>query len=143
SGKLHALGLETGDTVAIIGETCPEFLEIFYGCQYAGLLPCPLPHSIFLGGRNAFVERIAALGSAATAKLLCIPDSLMDLAKLWRSAGVRVISFSELHYVTCEEYLAPLGPDALAYIQFSSGSTADPKGVIISQRAVRSNVRGI
>lgn len=143
SGKLRALGLETGDTVAIIGETCPEFLEIFYGCQYAGLLPCPLPHSIFLGGRNAFVERIAALVSAATAKLLCIPDSLMNLAKLWRSAGVRVISFSELHYVTCEEYLAPLGPDALAYIQFSSGSTADPKGVIISQRAVRSNVRGI
>jgi len=143
SGKLHALGLASGDTVAIVGETCPDFLAIFYGCQYAGLLPCPLPHSIFLGGRNAFVERIAALVSAATAKLLCIPDSLADLAENWRSAGIQVVSFSELRNLAYEEYLDPLGPDALAYIQFSSGSTADPKGVIISQRAVCNNVRGI
>ncbi|MBJ6134425.1 AMP-binding protein [Ochrobactrum sp. Q0168] len=143
SGKLKALGLGIGDTVAIVGETSPEFLRLFYGCQYAGMLPCPMPYSIFLGGRRAFAVRIASLVSASAATVLCIPDSLATLAEFWRDRGIKVITFTELNSLPKRDHCAPLDSTALAYIQFSSGSTADPKGIVISQRAVCENVSGI
>ncbi len=40
---LLSSGLAPGDRVALIAETGPDFLSAFYGCQYAGLVPCPCP----------------------------------------------------------------------------------------------------
>ena len=39
--KLVSAGLKRGDRVAVIAETGPEFMAVFFGCQYAGLVPCP------------------------------------------------------------------------------------------------------
>ncbi len=50
---LLSSGLAPGDRVALIAETGPDFLSAFYGCQYAGLVPCPLPFMAFIGGRDA------------------------------------------------------------------------------------------
>ena len=41
--RLTASGLERGSRFAIIAETIPDFAVFFYGCQYAGLIPVPLP----------------------------------------------------------------------------------------------------
>ncbi|MBP8924459.1 MAG: AMP-binding protein, partial [Pseudomonadales bacterium] len=41
--KFIALGLLKGDRVAMVAETHPDFLRVFFGCQYAGLVPVALP----------------------------------------------------------------------------------------------------
>src|SRR5436309_10490732 len=41
--RLLSLGFKRGDRVALVAETSPEFLNLFFGCQYAGLIPVPLP----------------------------------------------------------------------------------------------------
>ncbi len=144
--KLMAAGLQRGDRVAIVAETGPEFMAVFFGCQYAGLVPCPMPYSMYMGGRDAYVERIAGLLRAGRANAVITTDDLQShISSAAEAAGVtKVYSHAELQ--SMPESLAKLvgfGADDVAYIQYSSGSTSDPKGVLISQRAIMANTTGI
>ncbi|HEY4995000.1 MAG TPA: AMP-binding protein, partial [Aestuariivirga sp.] len=65
--KLMYTGLKRLDRVAIVAETGPEFIETFFACQYAGLVPCPVPYSMYIGGREAYEQRIAGMIQAADA----------------------------------------------------------------------------
>ncbi len=142
--KLLASGLRRGDIVAIIADTSTEFFTLFYGCQYAGLIACPLPHTLYLGGKSAYIQRINNLLKAANAKALWYPDNLKDLsAQFTQSTRVQAFSFSDLVHLSAVEHCIALQPDEAAYIQFSSGSTSEPKGILISQQAVAHNARGI
>ena len=67
--RLDALGLPRGTRVAIVADTTPEFLIFFFACQYAGLVPVPLPLSVNFGGRAAYEERLAGMIRVAQAKL--------------------------------------------------------------------------
>ena len=61
-------GLERGDRVAIVAETSPDFVSMFFACQYAGLVPVPLPLCINIGGHDAYVERLRGMLAAAGAR---------------------------------------------------------------------------
>ncbi len=144
--RLVGRGLERGARVAVVAETGPDFMAVFFGCQYAGLVPCPMPYSIHIGGRDAYVERIRGMLTAAAATLAVTPDDLKDLVcEAARQAGVgQVLTHDELDGLPeSEQALRPFGADEVAYIQYSSGSTSSPKGVLITQKAVTANVRGI
>jgi fatty-acyl-CoA synthase len=141
---LLSSGLERGDRVALIAETGPDFLSAFYGCQYGGLVPCPLPFMAFIGGRDAYCARIGSLMRAADARAICAPAALESLAReAAEGIGARVLSFDQLRSEGAETPMTPGGANDLAYIQFSSGSTAAPKGVPVRQAALRANVAAI
>lgn len=142
--KLQGFGLPRGTSVAIIADTCAEFLTIFYGCQYVGLIACPMPYTIYLGGKAAYLRRISGLLRAADAKLFCLPDTLLNLkSEFITEPDVQTLSFSELEALPEHCDGIPLRADEQAYIQFSSGSTSEPKGIMISQQAISHNARGI
>jgi fatty-acyl-CoA synthase len=144
--KLLSLGLRRGDRVAVVAETGPDFMAVFFGCQYAGLLPCPMPYTMYIGGRDAYVERVAGMLNAARA---CAVVTSTDLEGLIREgaakAGIsRVMTHGELQaQPEAAAKLVPFRADEQAYIQYSSGSTSSPKGVLISQKAIVANTRGI
>ncbi len=145
--RLVNLGLTKGDRVAVVAETSPAFLEVFFACQYAGLVPCPVPYSMQIGGRQAFVERLAGMLRSAAVALAVTPDELrphlQEAAALARG-DIQVLTHGELMALPAHgARLAPMGKTEAAYIQYSSGSTSAPKGVLISQRAITANVRGI
>jgi fatty-acyl-CoA synthase len=50
--RLSGLGLERGARMALVADTHPDFIRFFFACQYAGLIPVPLPASIHMGGRK-------------------------------------------------------------------------------------------
>src|SRR3954454_19812494 len=75
--RLAATGLERGDRVAIVAETSPDFVKVFFACQYAGLVPVPLPLCINIGGHDAYVERLRAMLEAAGARLTVAPAGLV------------------------------------------------------------------
>jgi fatty-acyl-CoA synthase len=144
--KLISSGLKRGDRVAVIAETGPEFMTVFFGCQYAGLVPCPMPYTMYIGGKDAYIERVTGMLRAAAA---CAVITTSDLEGHIRSgaeaAGVsKVLTHEELQGLP--ESLVKLetfGPDDVAYIQYSSGSTSEPKGVLITQRAIMANTVGM
>jgi fatty-acyl-CoA synthase len=146
AGRLAAAGLKRGDRVAIVAETAPSFMVAFFGCQYAGMLPCPMPYPMHIGGKAAYIERIAAMMRAADAAAALGPAELSDhLRQAAARAGVPlVLSHDELAALTpAAGAVRPFAPHEAAYIQYSSGSTSDPKGVLISQRAICANTTGI
>ena len=144
--KLMSAGLKRGDRVAVIAETGPEFMAVFFGCQYAGLVPCPMPYTMYIGGRDAYVERVTGMLSAAAA---CAVVTSSDLEGHIRAgaagAGVEKVLTHEALQGLPESLtkLEAFGPDDVAYIQYSSGSTSEPKGVLITQKAIMANTQGI
>lgn len=146
AGRLLGLGLDRGERVALIAETTPEFLHFFFACQYAGLIPVPLPGSVNLGSHKAYVRQLRGLlGSSRAAIAMAPPDSLHSLREAACGLGLRFIGqpadFEELP--GSDGALPSIDAQDVAYIQYTSGSTRFPRGVTITQRAVLSNLAGI
>ena len=144
--KLISAGLERGDRVAVVAETGPEFMAVFFGCQYAGLVPCPMPYTMYIGGRDAHVERVTGmLRAAAACAVVTSSDLESHILAGAAGAGVEIVLTHETLHALPETLtkLQSFGPDDVAYIQYSSGSTSDPKGVLITQKAIMANTQGI
>jgi fatty-acyl-CoA synthase len=144
--RLLSLRLERGGRLAIVAETNPDFLRFFFACQYAGLVPVALPASVNLGGHAAYVTRLrgllqgcgasAAMASNQFLRFLREAAEGVDLAFVGTPAA-----FDELP--ERDEELRSSGPAETAYLQYTSGSTSFPRGVVITQHAVLSNLIGV
>ncbi len=146
AGRLRAAGLNRGDRLAILAETKPEFMIAFFACQYAGILPCPVSLPMQLGGRETYVEKVTGMLRAAAARgILASEDFLPTLRPAAMRAGASLVLSHEALRSLPEQAGAidPFRPDEPAYIQYSSGSTSAPKGILISQRAIMANTTGI
>ncbi|MCB1883694.1 MAG: fatty acyl-AMP ligase [Geminicoccaceae bacterium] len=146
AARLAATRLKRGDRVGIVAETGPDFLVAFFGCQYAGFVPVPLPLSINFGGREAYVERLRGMLLAAGARAaIASADLLGTLQEAARpTATAFVATVRDLMDGPCVGGgLAPLGAGDPCYIQYSSGSTSFPRGVLVTQSAIAANARAI
>jgi len=144
--RFSASGLERGARIALIAETRPEFLITFFACQYAGLIPVPLPLSVNLGGRESYVARLAAMMQRAHVSVAVTSEELLPmLEEAAPQAGIeRVGSYSDFAAMPYQGgEIRPLNKDEPAYIQFSSGSTSLPRGVMVTQQSIMANARGI
>ena len=144
--KLMSTGLKRLDRVAIVAETGPDFIITFFACQYAGLVPCPVPYSMYIGGREAYEQRIAGMLKAADAHCIVAPNDQVDSIRVAAAAVGIGLVFTHEELSALPESIAKLRsfePAEVAYIQYSSGSTSAPKGVLISQTAIMANSRGM
>ncbi|WP_374470512.1 fatty acyl-AMP ligase [Phenylobacterium sp.] len=141
--RLLASGLARGERVGLVADTDAEFVRLFFACQYAGLIPAPLPLPAPLAGRQAWIEQIARLLSSAGAKAVFGPESLLPwLGEAAAEAGLRApVPSTELPDGDAE--LPPIGPDDACYVQFSSGSTRNPTGVLVTHKALMANALAI
>ncbi|MDX2479017.1 MAG: fatty acyl-AMP ligase [Desulfuromusa sp.] len=144
--RLLGLQLERGARVAIIAETHPDFPRFFFACQYAGYTPVPLPASIHLGGHKAYVEQLRGLLEKSHTSLAVAPaDFLPYLQEATNGLGLKLVgtpqTFDELTEMDVE--LHPLQAEETAYLQYTSGSTLFPRGVMVSGAAVMQNLAGI
>ena len=144
--RLHGLGLARGDSIAVIAETSPDFVRIFFACQYAGLVPVPMPMPFAFGGRETYVSHVERLVQEARASALFAPANLVPwLAPMAEAQGLRLCgTVADLARLDAwDADLPDIGPEDTAYLQFSSGSTRFPKGVVIRQKALMANAAGI
>jgi fatty-acyl-CoA synthase len=143
--RLSTLGLERGAKLAIVAETTPDFLRFFFACQYAGLVPVALPSAVNLGGHAVFVNKLrgmlqacgAAVAVASTSFLGFLGEAVQGLElAMWGTPE----SFDELPEQ--DVALQAIGPQEVAYLQFTSGSTGTPKAAVITQEALLANLYG-
>lgn len=144
--RLCSLHLERGARVAIVAETSPDFVRFFFACQYAGLVPVALPAVVNLGGHAAYVSKLRGLLQGAGASVAMASNQLARFL-IEAAEGVGLIfvgtpdEFDELPEL--DVVLQPSGPNETAYLQFTSGSTGFPRGVVITQQTVMANLVGV
>jgi fatty-acyl-CoA synthase len=144
--KINHLGVTRGARVALIANTHPDFVRFFFACQYAGVTPVPMPAQIQLGGYNAYVTQLERLLSICRPELaMATEDFLPFLTDAAKKSNLLFLG-SPKDYDSLPEADTPLHPATptdLAYLQYTSGSTRFPRGVMISQRAVLNNLSAI
>ena len=144
--RLCGLQLDRGSRVAIIAETHPDFPRFFFACQYAGYVPVPLPASIHLGGHKAYVEQLRGLLEKSQSAIAVAPCEFISfLNEAAQGLGLALVgapdTFDQLPELNVE--LLPLQSSETAYLQYTSGSTRFPRGVMVSEAAVMHNLAGI
>lgn len=144
--RMLAKGLVKGDRVAIIAESDGDFMRAFTACQFAGLVPAPLPLPAAFGGKDAYIDHIRRMMQGADAAAVLSPASLADWVKAAADGlGMKAVgTLAVFDDVDGEGITLPtVGPDDLCYLQFSSGSTRFPLGVAVTQKALMANAHAI
>ncbi len=144
ASRLLALGLEPGDRVALAASSDGDFLGAFFACQYAGLVPAPLPLPAPFGGKEAYVAHVRRMLVSAKAKAAFAPSALAPwFAEAAEGLGLTLAGSLEDLPLTGDRALPAIDPDGLCYLQFSSGSTRFPLGVAVTHRALMANISAI
>ncbi len=144
--RLNGLGLPRESRVALVADTTPDFLRFFFACQYAGLIPVPLPISLHLGGHHVYVSQLRRLLANSQASIAMAPEGFVSFLEEAASGLNLCLIGGPETFAALDESETPLHPlesHELAYIQYTSGSTRWPRGVEITQVAVMTNLAGI
>ena len=137
AGGLREIGIARGDRVALIFPTNAGFFEGFFGILLAGAAPVPLYPPVRLGRLDEFAGRTAAMLRAVGARLVLADPVVRRLLGpalecYWPVLGCRTVA----GLPEADPVAISVDPGDLALVQFSSGTTMDPKPVALSHRAV-------
>ncbi|MBU6419986.1 MAG: fatty acyl-AMP ligase [Proteobacteria bacterium] len=139
--RFLGMGLKPGERVGLLAESDGDFARAFFACQYAGLVPAPLPLPAAFGGKDGYISFLRRMIQGADAHAVFGPAVLAEwLAEAVKGLDLRcsgVISALDNAPMVDEASLPT--PESLAYLQFSSGSTRFPLGVAITQAAFMAN----
>ena len=130
AGRLNAAGIRQGDKVIFWGENRPEWIACYWGCLIAGIIVVPIDYR----SSADFVRKVAGI---VEAKLTLLGDDATpgDLAgqEHWRLSDLDWRADGPMPDVTMTR-------DDVTQIIFTSGATAEPKGVVIRHRNVLANI---
>lgn len=144
--RLLGLGLNRGERVGIIAEMHPDFVCMFFACQYAGLMAVPLPVVTGLGGRQGYEKQLARVLETSGTRIAIGPESLLPfLNKAAEGLELETVTTASkiADMAPLQKDMQPLGEEDPSHIQYSSGSTRYPLGIEISQRALMANARSV
>jgi 1-acyl-sn-glycerol-3-phosphate acyltransferase len=146
AAALQARGVRAGDSVAIMLRTEPAFFRVFLGVLLAGAVPVPIYPPFRPGHLEEYARRQVGILRNAEARTLV---TFAEAARVGRLVRRQVPTLETV--VTAEElWAAPLhapvpgrDADTVALIQYTSGSTGDPKGVVLTHANLLANIRAL
>ncbi len=140
---LRELGIEKGDHVAILGENRPEWGISFFAVAWIGAVAIPLDARASLEDQKFILTFSSAkaiiLSGSFYSNLSACSNELKDLKHIVLMDNIDDINKKYSGGIECED----IAPDDLLEILFTSGTTGDPKGVMLSHGNIMSNVSDI
>jgi long-chain acyl-CoA synthetase len=143
--RIQDAGLQPGDRLVIWSDNCPEWVAAFWGAMLRGLAVIPVDAH----ASGEFVRRLVA---AASPRGLIAGD---DVEPILAPPAVFAWRLRDIHWVNAPAASVgslataptscrlPITPDTIAEIVFTSGTTGDPKGVVITHRNIIANITPI
>jgi fatty-acyl-CoA synthase len=142
AGALQARGVEPGDRVAILGSTSRPLVTAIQASWLTGAATVVLPLPMRLASIEDFVDQTGRRIRQADVRLVVVDPALAAFVDPGPSDPPVVLLDALAGQGSSYERPAD-DPDALAILQFTSGSTADPKGVMLPHRCLVSNLDAI
>jgi long-chain acyl-CoA synthetase len=131
--ELEARGIVKGDRILLWGPNCAEWVAAFFACALVGAIAVPMDD----GSSPGFVQRVSKQVNARLA--FCSRRHSSDLGD---TSFMVLEDFGELvGHLSPETFeTMPVDPSAILEIIFTSGTTADPRGVLLSHANVLANI---
>ena len=146
AAALQKRGLQTGEAVAIMLPTGKEYFFSFLAILLAGAIPVPIYPPARRSQLEDHLQRHSGILNNCQASILITVSEAKMVGKLLKSQVLSlrsVVTFSDLASQS-GEYLQPvIGPDDIAFLQYTSGSTGSPKGVVLSHANLLANIRAM
>ena len=145
AAALQQRGVRPGQSVAIMLPTSSDYFYSFFGIQMAGAIPVPLyPPARKTQLEDHLRRQTRILDNCQAVMLITVPEAVM-LAHLVQARLPdlkHVVTRRELQAANSDDFRPPqIDPDAIAFLQYTSGSTGDPKGVILTHANLLANIR--
>lgn len=141
---LKERGLREGETVAIMQPTHPNFFYAFFGTLLAGGIPVPIYPPFRLYMLEAYAKLESRILRNAEVRVLISFDQAENLSRMLKAfvpSLMHVTTVEELMVADAIKTIHPAQSGHLAFIQYTSGSTGDPKGVSLTHYNLLSNIR--
>src|SRR4051794_34000852 len=143
AATLQARGIAPGDHVAFLGPTSRALVTTIQGCWLAGAAVMVLPLPMRMGSIDEFASSTRARIRHGAAKLILIDD---DLAPFYEAspgdppmASLGAVQQQRGNPKASALELPAPDPERLVILQYTSGSTSEPKGVMIPDRVLGAN----
>jgi fatty-acyl-CoA synthase len=142
AAALQVRGIGPGSHVALLGATTRPFVTAIQATWLAGATVVVLPLPMRLASIEDFVAQTRRLIVHADAQIVVIDAQLSEFLDP-QPGDPPIVLLDELRGTPGSYRRPPDDPDALAILQFTSGSTADPKGVMVPHRCITANLDAI
>lgn len=145
-GALQRLGLRAGDAVILFVNDNEAFLTMFWGCVLGGIVPVPIAVGIGDEHRRklfrvfAQFERAWVYSEARTMERMDGFAAGQGLSEAYARLHARTLLTGSLDLSGEPGTPVEVGPEDVAFIQYSSGSTSEPKGVVLTHRNLTANI---
>jgi fatty-acyl-CoA synthase len=144
AADLLARGVRKGDRVALVLPTCAEFVECFFGVLCAGAIPVPLYPPVRLGKLDEYHRRTAAMLQAVDAALVVSDERIRRfLGVAVQNAAPRLGCVTASGLGGADAVEINVAAEDVALIQFSSGTTRDPKPVALTHENLLFNLAAV
>lgn len=150
AAAMQAMGMQKGDRIGLIILEPEDFVLTFLAAIRIGVVPVPLYPPLSFGSLDAYAERTARVLRLSEARLLIASSKLQNV--LWSLVDAvptleRLVRAEELNgggaWVGREPIYPELKSEDLCFLQYTSGSTADPKGVMVTHASLLANCEAI
>ncbi len=151
-GLLHHIqqkGASEGDELIIHLAENEQFIDTFWACQYGGIVAVPLA----IGTSDAHRQKVFNVFEKLEAPYIATTRKALQRLKVYADENGKSLLYDEIQRKAVmldriEEFntlgqCPDIVPERTSFIQFSSGSTGDPKGVVLTHKNLVTNLYGI
>ena len=138
AADLHARGLKKGDRLAIVVPDPDEFVLSFLGAVMGGIVPVPIYPQLSFKNVESYHDTVTHIANASGASMLLTTPTTQAVRRARSCRAPRAPSKCDRHRRRARQRgsrarsTSTIDPSDLAFLQFTSGSTSRPKGVMVT-----------